>query len=277
MAADVGRARTLATQAVHLSERVRCVGGCRGWARRRCRPPLPPDARAAVGQAIALKPDNPRAHLASAVALARLAMYCPNQKKIEITKTVRERVITCLSLSPDDDVALHVLGRWEYEMVCVGFAVRLLLKVVYGGLKVGSLDAAHRCLARAIELRPDRLVHRVVMARILLKQGRQPEAVDELRTALRSRVEDINAVHERREATDMLRRLGVQLPGVDADTPLGSPRPASPPPAGAQPLTLESPLVMRRCSWSVEALPEAVPFDFAFPPPPGFEPEAADG
>lgn len=79
-------------------------------------------------QAIALQPDNPRAHLASAVALGRLALWSPNQRKIELSRTVRERVITCLALSPDDDVALHVLGRWEYEMCCVGFAVRLIIK-----------------------------------------------------------------------------------------------------------------------------------------------------
>lgn len=115
-------------------------------------------------QAIALKPDNPRAYLATAVALGRLgaqepcpdrtgpglasaghwssdaapwrrhrcrrafhvsiqpflslfaAIWSENGRKIAISKTVREHVAKCLSLDPDDDVALHVLGRWEYEM-----------------------------------------------------------------------------------------------------------------------------------------------------------------
>jgi hypothetical protein len=154
-------------------------------------------------QAIELTPDNPRAHLASAISLGRLgahrarrgprahprvaelapgvtALWSSNQRKIEISRTVRERVTAALKLSPDDDVALHVLGRWEYEMDCVGFAVRMVVKMVYGGLEVGSLTEAHRCLARAIELRPERLVHRVVMARILLKMGQQDEAVRQL-------------------------------------------------------------------------------------------------
>ncbi len=125
---------------------------------------------------------------------------------------MRERVIAALELSPDDDVALHVLGRWEYEMVCVGFAVRMVVKMVYGGLEVGSLDAAHRCLARAIELRPERLVHRVVMARILLKMGKRDEAIQQLDAACALRIEDVNAVHEREEAVRLLRKLGRPTP-----------------------------------------------------------------
>jgi len=163
-------------------------------------------------QAIALKPDNPRAYLASAISLGRLALWSSNSKKIEISRTVRERCMEALKLSPEDDVALHVLGRWEYEMALVGFAVRLIVKMAYGGLEVGSLDAAHQCLARAIELRPERLVHRVVMARILLKQGKHSQAIEQLETACRLRIEDVNAVHERAEAVRMLRGLGRAAP-----------------------------------------------------------------
>jgi len=131
-------------------------------------------------QALKLKPDNPRAHLTSAVTLGRLALWSNNQRKIEISRTVRERVVAALTLSPNDDVALHVLGRWEYEMAVLGWAVRLVVKTIYGGLEVGSMDEAHRCLARAIEINPERLVHRVVMARILLKQNKREGACSPL-------------------------------------------------------------------------------------------------
>jgi hypothetical protein len=141
---------------------------------------------------------------------------------------VCERVTAALALSPDDDVALHVLGRWEYEMDCVGFAVRMVVKMVYGGLEVGSLSEAHRCLARAIALRPERLVHRVVMARILLKMGKQEEAVEQLEVALNLPVEDVNASHERAEATRMMLKLGRPVPA--APPPKAKrPRSASPP------------------------------------------------
>jgi tetratricopeptide (TPR) repeat protein len=143
---------------------------------------------------------------------------------------VRERVVSALALSPDDDVALHILGRWEYEMACLGFAVRMVVKVVYGGLESpGSFQEAHKCLARAIELNPDRLVHRVVMARILLKLGKKEEAVEQLEAASRLRIEDVNAEvssdalpcsnshslslqHERAEAMRMLVKLNRPMP-----------------------------------------------------------------
>jgi len=62
----------------------------------------------------------------------------------------------------------------------VGFGVRLLVKMVYGGLEVGSLDEAERCMRRAIELAPARLVHRVVYARVLLKMNKRADAVEQL-------------------------------------------------------------------------------------------------
>ena len=185
-------------------------------------------------------------HLHSRDCTCSSALWSSNQRKIEISRTVRERVEAALQLSPEDDIALHVLGRWEYEMVCVGFAVRMVVKIVYGGLEVGSLQAAHTCLARAIELRPERLVHRVVFARILLKMGKREEAVDQLEAACRLRVEDVNAVHEREEAVKMLARLG---------------RPTPPPaqqPEEATPGTPASP----SCSWEPRELP--LPVQLAF-------------
>jgi len=155
-------------------------------------------------------------------------MWSSNQRKIEISRTVRERVTAALKLSPDDDVALHILGRWEYEMDCVGFAVRMVVKMVYGGLEVGSLPEAHRCLARAIALRPERLVHRVVMARILLKMGNTEEAVRQLEVALNLAVEDVNASHERAEATRMMLKLGRPVPLAPPPS-AKRPRSASPP------------------------------------------------
>lgn len=97
---------------------------------------------------------------------------------------------------------------------CIGFGVRLVVKMVYGGLEVGSLDEAARCLERAIELQPERLVHRVVYARILLKQNKKEAAIEQLDAAVAMNVEDINAKLERAEAFRMRDKLG--LPPVPA-------------------------------------------------------------
>lgn len=119
---------------------------------------------------------------------------------------------------------------------CIGFGVRLLVKMVYGGLEVGSLDEAARCLQRAIELSPERLVHRVVYARILLKQGKRDAAVEQLDAAVSMNVEDINAKLERLEAFRMREKLGLpqfpplsRAPGAAAAGPPAPLVPAVPP------------------------------------------------
>jgi tetratricopeptide (TPR) repeat protein len=173
----------------------------------------------------------------AAVTMGRLVLFSSNQRKIELSRTVRERVVAALALSPDDDVALHILGRWEYEMSSLGFAVRLAVKALYGGMEQGNLGEAHRCLARAIQIRPDRLVHRVVMARILLKQGRKEEAISQLEVALTLRVEDVNASHERAEALRIMAKLG-RTPPVSLPQPLRRVVSWAPPPPPYEPSPL---------------------------------------
>ena len=70
-------ARSMATQAAHLSERVRgAAAGAKIAAAAAAAAPnpalTPPLASRATRQAIELTPDNPRAHLASAISLGRL-------------------------------------------------------------------------------------------------------------------------------------------------------------------------------------------------------------
>jgi hypothetical protein len=44
-------------------------------------------------------------------------MFSENKERVKIAGEVRERALSALQLDPHNDLAHHILGRWEYEMV----------------------------------------------------------------------------------------------------------------------------------------------------------------
>lgn len=158
-------------------------------------------------RAIRLDPRCPLAHAAHAVNLGRLALWSPNQRKIEISKDVKAACDAALALDPEYDLAYALLARWEYEMASVGFLVRAIIRVVYGGLEQGSFENCLVAMQKAHDLQPDRLVHHAGLAKCLHRMGRHAEALVHARRALELEVEDINAVGELKFVRNLLPKL----------------------------------------------------------------------
>lgn len=89
-----------------------------------------------------------------------------------------------LALDPAYDYALHVIGRWHYEVATLGAATRFFVRLVYGGLPDASTDEAVRQLRRATELSPQLPAHRVELGFALLAAGQREPARLAFETAL---------------------------------------------------------------------------------------------
>mmetsp|Transcript_25581 Transcript_25581/g.81138 ORF Transcript_25581/g.81138 Transcript_25581/m.81138 type:complete len:390 (-) Transcript_25581:200-1369(-) len=158
--------------------------------------------------AIDAEPEGPDGFVAHAVNLGRLAMFAGNSDKVEISRRVKDTVERALDLDPANDMALHVRARWEMEMASLGALVRAAARIAYGGVDCGSWSNAEAYLRRAVELRPQRLMHRVELAKCMHKLGRNGEARAQLELALSLPVEDINFELERRDGVKLLEKLG---------------------------------------------------------------------
>jgi tetratricopeptide (TPR) repeat protein len=78
----------------------------------------------AAKQAVALAPDNPKAHLALSVAYGRMTDFDDNRTKIEDSRHVKSEAEETLKLNPREDIAYHVLGRWNYGVATLNLAGR---------------------------------------------------------------------------------------------------------------------------------------------------------
>ena len=178
--------------------------------------PLSPTAKAALHEraielctaARAADPEAGLPHCACAVARGRLALVSDARTKAHLAASARADAVAAVTKAPDCDVAHHLIARWHFEMARLPRAVRAVVRLLYGAsLEPGSFDAATAHYARAVELAPGRLIHRVELGRSLAKAGRYSDARAQLETALTLPVDDVNAHLQRVDAEIMLAAL----------------------------------------------------------------------
>jgi tetratricopeptide (TPR) repeat protein len=125
---------------------------------------------------VALHPDSAEGHFFLAVALGRVALHQGGKRKIQIAKEVKAEAERALQCNPEHDGALHVLGRWNYELADLNFIERAVAKIVFGGLPTGaSYEQAAQYFEQAIAHRPEAPVHHLEYGRTLLKLDRVAE------------------------------------------------------------------------------------------------------
>jgi len=132
-----------------------------------------------------LYPDSANGHFFLAVALGRVALYEGGKRKIQISKEVKAEAERALQADPKHDGAMHVLGRWNYELADLNFIERTVAKIVFGGLPSGaSYEQSAQYFAQAIKFSPEKPVHHYELARTLLKLDRDSDARQHLEQCL---------------------------------------------------------------------------------------------
>lgn len=152
------------------------------------------------------------AHLLHAVNIGRLALFCENRTKVELSVQTRDLAEAALRLGPSSDMldlAHHTLGVWHREMAGLNLLVRMIVRVVYGAsIGEGSSykDAFHH-FHTAAKLEPNRLIHRVEVAKTHYALGQREEALREVTAGLALPLDDVNAYHIRCDGEELLRAL----------------------------------------------------------------------
>jgi tetratricopeptide (TPR) repeat protein len=172
-------------------------------------------------KALQKHPDASLAHVCHATNLGRLSMFSENRDKVRMAGEIRERAMTALELDPNDDLAHHVLGRWEFEMAGLGPMVRAFAKMLFGDLGQGDYQRARGCFEKAAELAPNRLIHHLMLAKVCLKTGDKQLALESLQRAMKLPVDDMCAKCERKDGVEMMKKhWGITAP---ESPPVGQP------------------------------------------------------
>jgi tetratricopeptide (TPR) repeat protein len=150
-------------------------------------------------RAIAIDPDDAESQLAVGICYGRLARLLDNKTKLAYSKLVKEHVEKALKLDPSLDYGYHVLGVWNYEVASLNPILRILAKLIYGGVPSASFEDAVKDFKKAVELAPQRVSHHVELGRAYAAAGQKELARAELNKglALPNREKDDPATKER--------------------------------------------------------------------------------
>ena len=135
-------------------------------------------------RAVALSPKSSRAHLALSVAYGRMTDYVSNKTKIAYSRFIRDEAKKAIALDPKNDLAWHVLGRWNSGIADVNPMLQWFVRIIYGGLPAASNEEAARCLARAAQLAPHRIINHTELAAVYEKLGEKKRANHQWKIAL---------------------------------------------------------------------------------------------
>lgn len=156
-------------------------------------------------RAVEIDPKVAKGHLSLAVAYGKMTDFVGNKEKLEYSKLIKEEVEKSIALDQTDDYAWHVLGCWHGGVANVSGVLKLMAKLVYGGMPPASNEDAIRCFEKAIELSPQRVMHHSELARVYQNMGKHDLAAKEWKVVLSLPPVDHEDEKDHAEAREILK------------------------------------------------------------------------
>jgi tetratricopeptide (TPR) repeat protein len=149
------------------------------------------------------------AHFALAKALGRRALSLGVRDRVKYAGAVRNSALESLKLDSLNAGSLHTMGVWHRHVVTLGGWSRFIAKNFLGGkvLEEANLDDAARFLERAAALEPERIVHRVELARVYRERREMANAREQYQLASRLKPAEYNDRSYQQAAERELREL----------------------------------------------------------------------
>jgi tetratricopeptide (TPR) repeat protein len=127
-------------------------------------------------RAASLAPDNPETHLSIAITYGKMLPFMGSKEQVETSPRIKTAVDRTLQLDPRNDLAWHILGRWNRTLAEISGLKRAVAGTLYGSLPKGSKEEAAKDLEKAISLNPNRLMHYIELGRVYALMGRKNDA-----------------------------------------------------------------------------------------------------
>ena len=101
-----------------------------------------------------------KGHLFLSIALGRVALDAGAKKRIQLSKEIKSEVDLAIQYNPNDDIAHHVLGRWNRKLSNLSWIEKAFANMFLGGVpEEASNENAIKSFKRAIELHPEHINH----------------------------------------------------------------------------------------------------------------------
>ena len=153
-------------------------------------------------RAVALNENDADGHFELARAIGRTALAVGPRERTKYGVGVRTEAMRALALAPRHPGALHVMGVWNAEIMRLNGLARVVARTFLGGqiFETASWAEATRYMELSVAIEPQRLVHRLDLARVYRDQDRRADARAAYAAALAAPLTDPNDEMYRRAA-----------------------------------------------------------------------------
>ena len=163
-------------------------------------------------RAVALNPDDAEGHFVLARALGRVALTLGVKQRVNYAKEIRLQALEALKHDSLHPGALHVMGRWNAEIMRLSGFSRFFAKNFLGGdvFSQASWDSAVEYMEKSVRVDPDRLVHRLDLAEIYRDRdssGDRQRAREQFQLVIDGKPLDYNDKFYKQQAEAEIRKL----------------------------------------------------------------------
>ena len=133
-------------------------------------------------------------HAQLARALGRKALSLGKKDQVKYAGDVRSNALDALKINPKHPGALHVMGKWNYEVLRLSGITRFMAKTFLGGKVFDSAnwDDAQKFMEESTEIDPGRLVHHLDLARVYAARGNKEKAYEQYEAVIKGAVTEYN-------------------------------------------------------------------------------------
>ena len=127
-------------------------------------------------RAATLAPEDSEAQLCPAISYGKMLPFQGVKEQTEAARRIKDAADRAIRLDPKNDLAWHVLGRWNKVLADVNGIKRALGSLLYGQLPTGSNAEAILCFQKAIEINPNRPMNYIELGQTYAQMGKTAEA-----------------------------------------------------------------------------------------------------
>lgn len=162
--------------------------------------------------AVIANANDPEGHFQLARALGRVALTLGAKERVRYAKDVRAQALAALAIDSLHPGALHVMGRWNAEIMRLSGISRFFAKNFLGGDVFGqaSWNNAVAYMEASVRQDPGRLVHRLDLAEIYRDRNKDDDrrkAKEQFETVVNGHATDYNDQFYKKEAEKALATL----------------------------------------------------------------------
>ncbi len=133
-----------------------------------------------ANKALKYAPYDDKANVAKAIALGKSSMNKSGKEKVKNAVEIKRHIDVALKDNPNNYLAYHVLGRWNYEIGMVSSFERAAAKVFYGKLPDGSVNNAIVYFEKAKSLAPAFVLNYYELAKAYKENNQELKAKEAL-------------------------------------------------------------------------------------------------